>query len=137
MWLAWPMMLAHVWRWLCNCSKYEHGLNDRDQLCKINIKILDFKLIFIDKNYWKFNISFILSLRVKKASSRNLTRQMFSSNIKSLPQFLLKFLVFFFNEFSMTKNCSIFKNSFILSLNIGPSSPKTHQCTIHCKFIMN
>jgi hypothetical protein len=38
------MMLAHVWRWLCNCSKFEHGLNDKAQLWKIKINILDFKL---------------------------------------------------------------------------------------------
>jgi hypothetical protein len=81
------------------------------------IYILKFKFIWDDKIYSKFNISPILGLKITNSPSRNPTHQRLSKSTKISPLFY--FILFKYNKFvGFFFNCSIFNNSYIVSLKI-------------------
>jgi len=68
------MSSAQMWRWLCNCFKCQHDLNDRAQLWNNYLKFL------INFQLWKLiKIQYVLTLGLKITLSlpRNPTRQGF------------------------------------------------------------
>lgn len=103
--LMWHMSSAQMWRWLCNCFKCEHDLNDRAQLWNNYLKFL------INFQWWKINQNSICPhIRSKNYTSKKSNSSRVSNNTKRSTQFPenfkfwlnAEFFWLFFFQYSIT-----------------------------------